>query len=307
MQIDPVTDSLADLLRMMKLAGSVYFQEPFASPWGIDLKTSPRAQFHLIAAGQCWFDAPWADQPVSMTTGDLVVFPGGARHALSDWPGRKGVDSKAVRDAVHQRRNPFVGPGASTTLICGHFELDAAVRSTFLPLLPTFMLMRASEKTTGSWMNTVIKIIIRETGHADSGGSFAAERLAEALLVEIFRFQAGRKAAPGLLAGFGDELTRRALDKLHTRPERQWSDVTIAAAIDAPPAELATRFRQVVRIDAMEYLNRLRLTRASQLLDTGDLDVTAVSRKVGFESDEAFIRAFKKQFGHTPASGRRHR
>ena len=188
-------------------------------------------------------------------------------------------------------------------MICGHFSFDEAVRHTIVPLLPDTVLVQKSERGHATWLGNVAELIIEETGR--EGASVAADRLAEALLVGILRHASNKQEQAGLLKALGDAVTGNALNVMHAHLQNRWTIDSLAKEIGSSRTVLATRFKEKMGMPLMEYLTDIRMTHAMQLLYIGQESTIDIAEKVGYLSEAAFIRAFKRKFGMTPGKLRR--
>ena len=297
-------DTLTDILRLMRLDGSIYFQEKFSAPWGMRVDPGPFAQFHMVVDGQCWIEGEAFDEPADLGPGDIVVFPTGAGHSLSDAPGRQCRNGKSVVKAISNHDNPFAGAGPDVTLICGHFSFDESVKTTFLPLLPPVLLLHERDYSLLR-LKTILNLIFEETRQPKDGGPVVAERLAEALFIDILREYTGKDENTGLMTALSDRRIKAALDAVHADPAYRWTLQEMARQAGASRTMFATRFKEKMGVTPMDYLNSLRMTKALQMLRANDAPIIEVAENVGYASEASFNRAFKRQFGTTPGRSRR--
>ncbi len=160
-------------------------------------------------------------------------------------------------------------------------------------------------RSTDSWLDTVVGIIMDETQRMTDGGQIVAERLAEGLFIEILRQHASQDPAAGLVGGLADPTIRVALDAMHSVPGRRWTIDALAKEAGTSRTALAVRFKKKVGVSPIEYLTGLRMTRAVQILRGTDEALNEIAEKMGYSSEASFIRAFKKRFGETPGRIRR--
>jgi AraC-like DNA-binding protein len=316
------SDVLSDVLRSVRLTGAVYFDFSMSSPWVAaapptrDLvgRVLPGAEriimYHLVARGACWARLD-GQPPIRLNEGDLVVYPQGDSHVLSSAPGMHAVpDLSAFADPSTPL--PMVyrmgGGGAETArLICGFLGCDERPYNPLLSALPQVIHLRATETRGGAtWPSTLIRMAAAESGRQTAGGGNVRARLAELMFVEVVRryLETLPPAQRGWLAGLRDPMVGKALAAMHEDPTAAWTVESLARHVGASRSAFAERFTQMVGQPPMQYLALWRMQRATHLLVEGR-GVADVADSVGYESEAAFSRAFKKLIGEAPASWRR--
>jgi AraC-like DNA-binding protein len=318
----PSADVLSDVLRSVRLTGSVYFDFELSSPWvaeapaarEIAASVMPGAQrvieYHLIARGSCWGSVV-GEPPLRLRAGDLIVFPQGDPHVLSSEPGLRAEPdlSLFVRPTtplplVYERGGG--GPDRAR-LVCCFLGCDERPFNPLLAALPrTIHLSGAGNEATSGWLATLLNIAVREAGTARAGRDNILARLSELMFVEAVRryIETLPLAETGWLAGLRDPIVGQALAALHANPAEPWTVERLARAVGASRSVLADRFSEMVGQPPMPYLALWRMQRASRLLLEGE-SVAESARVVGYESEAAFSRAFKKLVGGAPATWRR--
>ena len=320
-------DVLSEVLSAVRLTGSVYFDVTAASPWVAEAPPStaiagmvmPGAQhaieYHVITRGSCWISLvdgkPF--EPVRLVEGDIAVVPHGEPHALSSSPGmRAKPDINLMRQAGGQDALPFAlktgsdGP-SDARVICGFFTCDVRPFNPLLEALPRFMRFgRAASAAAEGMLEQFVHFASAEMNNKRAGGQSILNRLSELMFVEAIRMQMEELAGnnTGWLAGLRDPLVGRALALLHARPAQGWTLEELAAECGASRSALAERFNHLTGHPPMQYLTRWRMQLAAKrLADTG-AKVAAVAQEVGYESEAAFSRAFKKYSGTSPTGWR---
>ena len=315
-------DVLSDVLRSVRLTGAVYFDFELSSPWVAEAPPSreiagivmPGAQrvieYHLIARGACWGNVV-GEAPIRLREGDLIVFPQGDAHVLSSAPGmRAGPDmSVFVRPTtplplVYERGG---GGPDRTRIVCCFLGCDERPFNPLLTALPRIIHLSAAgnEAATG-WLATLLTIAVRESGSARAGRDNILARMSELMFVEAIRryIEALPPAQTGWLAGLRDPVVGQALAALHGNPAAAWTVESLARAVGVSRSVLADRFAEMVGQPPMQYLALWRMQLASRLLLQSE-PVAEVAAAVGYESEAAFSRAFKKLVGEAPATWRR--
>jgi AraC-like DNA-binding protein len=315
-------DVLSDVLRAVRLSGAVYFDFELSSPWvteaplsrDIAEKVMPGAQrvieYHLIARGTCWGHAV-GQEPIRLGEGDLIVFPQGDAHVLSNAPGLRAAPDMSFF-ARPSTQLPLVyefggGGPERARIVCGFLGCDERPYNPLLTALPTVIhLAAAGPHATTGWLSTLLHIAVKESGSARAGGENVLARLSELLFVEAIRryLETLPPAQTGWLAGLRDPVVGQALAALHGQPTEAWTVERLARLVGVSRSVLAERFTEMVGQPPMQYLALWRMQLASRLLLEGG-PVAAVATAVGYESEAAFSRAFKKLVGQAPATWRR--
>jgi AraC-like DNA-binding protein len=314
-------DVLSDVLRSVRLTGAVYFDFELSSPWVAEAPASrevasvvmPGAQrvieYHLIARGACWGNLV-GEPPMRLNEGDLIVFPQGDAHVLSSAPGMR-----ASPDMTMFRQNtplPLVyerggGGPDRTRLVCCFLGCDERPFNPLLAALPrTIHLSGTAPEAASGWLATLLNIAVRESGSARAGRDNVLARLSELMFVEAIRryIEALPRAQTGWLAGLRDPVVGQSLAALHGNAASTWTVESLARAVGVSRSVLADRFAEIVGHPPMQYLALWRMQLASRRLLEGE-SVTEVAGAVGYESEAAFSRAFKKLVGEAPATWRR--
>jgi AraC-like DNA-binding protein len=315
-------DVLSDVLRSVRLTGAVYFDFELSSPWVAEAPASreiaaivmPGAQrvieYHLIARGACWGHVV-GERPLRLNEGDLIVFPQGDPHVLSSAPGMRASPDMSVfvrpttpLPLVYERGG---GGPDRTRIVCCFLGCDERPFNPLVAALPRTIHLSATGSERGSgWLATMMDIAVRESGSARAGRDNILARMSELMFVEAIRrhIETLPTAQTGWLAGLRDPVVGQALAALHGEPATAWTVESLARAVGVSRSVLADRFAEMVALPPMQYLALWRMQRASRLLLEGE-PVAEVARAVGYESEAAFSRAFKKLVGEAPATWRR--
>jgi AraC-like DNA-binding protein len=312
-------DVLSDVLRAVRLTGAVYFDFELSSPWvaasppsrEIAAKVIPGAQrvimYHLIARGGCWANAI-GDEPMRLREGDLIVFPQGDPHVMSSAPGMR-AEPDMSRYALPSTPLPLVyelgggGPDRAR-VVCGFLGCDERPYNPLLTALPTVIHLSAAD--TPGWLATLVHIAVSESGGSRAGSENVLARLSELMFVEVIRryIEMLPGTQSGWLAGLRDPIVGQALAALHGDAGEPWTVERLARLVGASRSAFAERFAGMVGHPPMQYLALWRMQLASRLLAEGR-PVAAAADAVGYESEAAFSRAFKKLVGQAPATWRR--
>jgi AraC-like DNA-binding protein len=319
-------DVLSDVLRTVKLTGALFFPLEASSPWADEIPAAtvfaptviPGAQhvvsYHIVTHGACW--ATLLDGPsVHLEAGDILVVPHGDPYVMSSAP---GIRSEAPVDAVLSFfRQMATGSAPSVVteggggpervdLVCGFLGCDVRPFNPVLQTLPRLVHLQRPGAEHDR-LSPLIEFALAESRQRQSGAKCVLLRLSEVLFVEVVRrYLNGLEAGQtGWLAGLRDPVVGHALALLHDRPAHSWTLERLAREIGVSRSALADRFTLVVGQPPMRYLAHWRMQLAARLLSDGAAKVVAVARDVGYDSEAAFSRAFKKIAGTSPETWRR--
>jgi AraC-like DNA-binding protein len=300
-------DTLSEVVRSVRLRGEVYARWELTSPWGLALPGGEFAAFHLVEEGECCLTAE-GRRSEALHGGDLVVLFDGAAHALSDRRGRPAVDiEELVRaQAPGSRVCRHGGGGPLTRLVCGKFSGEGLRRSSGFEAFPPLVRLDGDGPA-----GRTAALLASEIGGGRPGSAAVAERLSEALVVQVLRDVLDQRgdilgsADAGWLRAVQDEHVWSALGLLRASPGEDWTVGQLARRVGLSPTVFAERFHALVGETPMAYLADLRHRLAVRWLGEGRLSVAEVATKVGYSSVSAFHRAFYRRTGERPAAVRR--
>ncbi len=299
------SDPLSDVLGALRLRGTMFARTEAGRPsWAIAFPEGD-AHFHVVERGSAVVTVASQRETYAASAGDLVILPHGTGHVLSDRPRRRGVPlNNLVRTAWQsdcQVLKAGEGAGGGTRLICGTFHLDAQGRRAFLSVLPAVLHVRGQDGRSLEPIDLVLRLFSLEVHGATPGSALSAARLIELLLVQAIRAWLATQPSRGggWLGAMRDRHVGLALARLHANPGRAWTVDELAREVGLSRSPLARRFTALVGEPPLRYLTRWRMLTALQLLRSG-ATVSDAAREVGYDSDAAFSRAFKKQLGQSP-------
>jgi len=318
-------DTLSDVLRTVRLTGAVFVTVDVAPPWSAPVPSAatlrpiimPAAQhlisYHLVTAGSCLAIPPQGD-PVRLEAGDVIVFPAGDPHILCTDPAVPQGRAFDIRRVKPAEQWPFRivggkdGPGR-LGIVCGFLGCDARPFNPLLAALPKFMVVSDGKGAKHGWLGQFMELAVAEAFEKRAGGESVLARLSELMFVEAVRrhLEALPSEQTGWLAGLRDRFVGRALTLLHAEPARPWTLDALAREVGLARSSLAERFLHFVGEPPMHYLAQWRMQLAAGLLSGGSESVAEIAEQVGYESEAAFSRAFKKLAGVPPATWRRKR
>ncbi|WP_018185197.1 AraC family transcriptional regulator [Kaistia granuli] len=320
------TDVLSDVLSAVHLTGAVFFDVSARAPWVAEAPPSQRIardvapgsqhtiEYHVVTRGSCWISiVDRGDfEPVELGEGDIAVMPHGDPHALSSRPGMRAEPEWSIfqrpQDAnlLPFRLNTGGDGPADTHLVCGFFSCDARPFNPLLASLPRFMRLGRTANTPEGLLDQFIRLATAEAGNKRAGSQSILNRLSELMFVEVVRQHMDQLGGDhtGWLAGLRDPLVGRALAQLHAHPARAWTLEDLASEAGASRSALAERFAQLVGYPPIQYLTQWRMQIAARRLTDRGVKVAAVAQEIGYDSEAAFSRAFKKFVGQSPSEWR---
>jgi AraC-like DNA-binding protein len=315
-------DVLSDVLRAVRLTGSVYFDFDLSVPWVAEALPSreiadivmPGAQrvieYHLIAEGSGWGGAV-GQEPVPLRQGDLIVFPQGDAHVLSSTPGMRAVTDRSMfaRGSTPLPLAYEIGGGGAerARIVCCFLGCDDRPYNPLLTALPRMIhLSSARPGEPAGWLGTLLSTAARESRSGRAGAENVLARLSELMFVETIRsyLETLPAAESGWLAGLRDPIVGQALALLHGGPQEPWTVERLAREVGVSRSVFAERFAGMVGQPPMQYLALWRMQLAARLLRDGG-HIADVASTVGYESEAAFSRTFKKLVGQSPGAWRR--
>lgn len=302
----------------IRLEGAIFLRAEYTEGWSYE---SPPARdlaallrpgrerlvlFHIIAAGRCWIsvdgqEGHWAER------GDVIVLPYGDQHWMGGTADATTVPIASLMEPPPWSDLPVIrhgGGGERTDVVCGYLASDDPLFEPALRALPSIFVVRPPA-AAAAWVDASIRYAV-ESSASQPEDSVVATRLPELLLIEVLRLHLSTAPASerGWLAALRDPVLAPALAQLHGAPQRRWTVTGLASAAMVSRSLLDERFREVLGRSPIRYLREWRMHVAKEFLANTALPVHAVARRVGYESEEAFSRAFKRTLGHSPAHWR---
>lgn len=313
---------LGSALEQLRLDGAIFFHSVFSEPYAIDATPNQVAQllhpgaerlvlFHIVAEGHVWVTDVHGDRHRA-SAGDVVVLPYGDDHRFSSDEPSEPVAMLSLFDPPPWQEMPYLeygGPGAATSIVCGYLVSDDPLFDPRLEVFPSAFVVRPTDDALGQWVRASVEYAMQETGQAAGPPRTAnviATRLPELVVIEVLKSHLATLPAlrDGWFAALRDPVVAPALALLHSAPGRRWTVSEIAAEVAVSRSVLDERFREVLGRSPIRYLAEWRMHLAEELLATTDATVFAIARRVGYESEEAFSRAFKRARGASPTHWR---
>jgi AraC family transcriptional activator of mtrCDE len=307
-------DLLSDILSHLKLSGTLYFRTSFTSPWSIQVPPFENvSRFHFAHRGRCLVRIRQDEDPVRLEQGDLVIITRGAGHTLYCDPTTEHP-ALMLDDVV--KESGFTGQGTlvygvagthhETQLICGHFAFDRDATHPLINALPSHIHIRNYGQSAGSWMENTLKVIGSEAGQELLGSDLIALKMSEIIYAQAIRtFLAEEGSRQKNLVGFSDPAIAKALKAIHESPGNQWTLEKLSQVAGLSRTSLLNKFADFLSTTPLGYITQWRMQIARQRLVDTSASIIEIAEEVGYQSEAAFGRVFKKQFGIPPASYRR--
>jgi AraC-like DNA-binding protein len=314
-------DALSETLRVVRLVGAIFINARFTAPWCYQSPSAdtaapflePTAErvviFHLVTEGECYVELG-DEPPLRLVAGDAIIFPLGDPHRMTSLPGLAPASGGASLREVLSRRPrqlDFGGGGATTRLVCGYLACDARLARMLLAGLPPMVRVNVRGSSAGTWLEASLRYALAEARSPRPGGAGVLAKLAEVLFIEVLRLYMNEQSEgrTGWLAGVGDRIVGAALNALHKTPAQAWTLDELARTAGTSRSVLAERFQHLVGSSPMQYLTQWRMLLAANLLRRSTAPLISIAEDVGYQTDTAFIRAFRREFGAPPAAWRR--
>ena len=292
-------DILSDVLKKVKLSSAVYFESDFSSPWGMTIPKGSFSQFHIVTKGQCIMKTEI--KTIELLEGDIIVFPFGTSHSLFDLDSSKCKSGQEVVEGIMNGNPVFVGETISTRLVCGHFNFDTNIEHPFIKELPSIIHISDIEKKELSWLESIINLIIQEAGSEKSGRNVIVHKLGEVLFIYVLRaYMQKNSKKRGFIAAMQDKRICKVLKSLHKKPEQDWQLTSMAQLAGMSRTSFSNHFKKLTGETPFNYITQWRILEAQELLRDSNKSVGEIAEKVGYQSEAAFNRVFKKRVNYTP-------
>jgi AraC-like DNA-binding protein len=310
-------DVLSEVLKVVSLKGALFFNGEFSLPWSVTATSSralaryvaPNAEhviiYHLVTDGLASIRMEDGTR-MHLSAGDIVMIPHGDRHVMENGSGIKTIDeSEKVEEVLAQglKLCRIGGGGEVTKLVCGYMACDPQLSQIFLSGLPQVFKVSIRNDPSGKWLENSIRFSVDQAEPDRAGGEAVRAKLSEVLFVETLRAYISQlpPEQTGWLAGARDAEVGKTLALMHRNPANPWTLADLAKEAGVSRSVLAERFRHYLNETPMAYLTRWRLQLGAQMLSSTSYSVAQIASEVGYESEAAFNRAFKREFNAPPA------
>jgi AraC-like DNA-binding protein len=310
-------DVLSTVLKTVRLEGAMFYNAEFSAPWSFRAPPSCRVApylsaetkhviiFHLLTHGRAYAKVEHG-QRISLSAGDIVVFPHGDAHLMGNGQDVEPRDNGRILEEILSQGLKVArlgGGGEITRFVCGYLVSDPQLSRTFLGGLPPIFKVNIGSDSAGQWLENSIRFSVGEAAASRTGSEIVVAKLSEVLFAETLRRYVDLLPPhqTGWLAGARDPDVSTALALLHRQPSDPWTIAELARQVGVSRSVLAERFRHFLGVPPIAYLTRWRLQLGAQLLTSTPHSVAQIAAEVGYESEPAFNRAFKREYGAPPA------
>jgi AraC-like DNA-binding protein len=304
------SDPLAEALHFLRMNGAFYCRSELTAPWGMTMMPMPGyIWFHVVTTGRVWLEAG-DDEGRLLQPGDLGLVPHGEGHVLRSEPGvpAPGVlelDREEISERYEILRHG--GGGAPTTLICGAVRFDHPAARNLVEILPSIMHLEAAGAPQLDWMQSTLRLMAVEAHELRPGSEAVITRLGDILVIQAIRswLETDPAAKTGWLGALQDRQIGRAIALIHRDPARNWTVASLADELAMSRSAFAARFTELVDEPAMQYVTRWRMQVAVSALRNDGATVGELASRLGYRSEAAFARAFKRVIGIPPGAVKR--
>lgn len=302
-------DALTDVLRTLRLSSTLFCRAEVTAPWSVHTRGMAAGIFHAVVRGQCFILLDSDRIPRPLRGGDLAFLPFGDAHVMCSDP---KAPTRPIRELVRPAQDGELGllqtggGGAPTSILCGRFDFERAETHPLFSLLPRLLVVLAEEPATASFMQTTLSFMAAELSRGAPGVETVLTRLTDVLVVQALRAHVAAlpPGTGGWLGGLRDPQIGRALGLLHREPREPWTADSMAARVGMSRSAFFARFTRLTGEPPAQYLTRWRMHLAAHALRTDGLSVAEVADRVGYGSEAAFSKAFKRWAGTAPGEYR---
>ena len=298
-------DPIEDIITAMRVESALYARLEARAPWGITFSSGAHARFGIVVRGHCWMSADGISQPIALSGGDCFIVSADTRFILQDEKASTLLSCETVFNGRTSGIIEFGGEGALTDIVSGRFAFDASTGEPLTSILPPVIHFRVDHERSRLLQATLNLIAIETTEHA-LGANLVVSRLADVLFIQAVRAWCTSDGcrATGWVAALADRHLGAAVRAMHADVAQRWTVESLATEAGLSRSAFASRFRATVGETPLGYLTHWRMYRAKSMLRQSDLTIMEIAARVGYETDTAFSKAFKRTEGIAPGEYR---
>jgi len=305
-------DILGDVLQSIHLHSTLYCRAKMGAPWGFRVFHREMVSFHIVTSGMCWLTVEGMEEAVLLTEGDLVILPHCHVHTMTDDPKSPVTMLEDLKPKQPVEKDGIfysMGQGAVTTLVCGGLHIEDYSTNPLYSILPAFIHIRSKDEYSVPWLQAIVELVRVETSVNRVEAETIITRLSELLFIQAVRAYVRTTGDRNLgwLSALKDPQIGQALAMIQRQPDEAWTVGSLAYRVSLSRSAFSAKFRQLVGEPPMQYITRVRLTKAAAVLRTHSATLVEVAASVGYESEVAFSKAFKRYFGIAPGAYRQGR
>ena len=308
-EIAPFTDPLSETLHLLRLTGMLYCRSGLTAPWGLDMPPlDGYMMFHIVTAGRCLLEVP-GEEPLVLDQGSLTLVPHGRGHRMLSSAGIScqpllDIPVEKISDRYEIMR--YGGGGELTQITCCVIRFDQLAAQRLIALLPAVLRLDIWHSSEDAWLQSTLHFISREAREMKPGGETMMTHLADILIIQTLRswIDSEMSADKGWLVALRDKQIGQALAAIHKQPGKNWTLANLAKEVNMSRSAFAARFTQLLGEPVMQYLTRWRMQLAYSELQQSKKSLAVLAEDLGYLSEAAFSRAFKREYGLSPGKVR---
>lgn len=303
-------DPLADALQVLRPKGAMYTRSHLTAPWGMEVPAMDQMlMLHAVTSGSCWFQSA-GYEPRRLQRGDVALVPRGTGHSLVANPGDRTTplfDLPMERVSERYEVIRSGGGNALTELVCATLQFEHPAAHRLISLLPPIICIDSSSPLHGEWLHSTLTLMAAEANAVRVGGEAVITRLADVLVIQAIRswIENDPAAQTGWLRALRDKQIGRAIAMIHRDPAQDWTIAGLADAVAMSRSAFAAKFSELTDMSVMQYITQWRMRVAYTMLQEPDTRVAELATRLGYNSEAAFSRAFKRYAGVSPSEARR--
>lgn len=305
-------DCLSDALNRIRFKSYIHCNSEFTAPWGLNMPGfAGHAAFLVMLRGGCVVSFQDSNAVYSLAAGEVMLLPRGSGCIIQDHASSEVVDFLKVKTGPPPRGEiwHYGGGGALTSILMGCFEFDMHVKNPLIESLPGVIYLKAEQLQSEPWFDTTLRFLASETANNRPGSEIIIARLTDMFFIQVVRaFMMLHKdcdKTTGWLKGLSDPEIGMSLRLMHEKPAAPWTVASLAHEVGLSRTAFAVKFAKILNQTPIDYLTSWRMQEAVSLMDKGESSIPAIAAAVGYTSEAAFAKAFKRELGEAPGAFRR--